>query len=74
MDVFLRIDINLVAAALLGSVLFIASSRLDMQDTINKAYMRVSIIILIGLNVNNELHISCFFMKKKIRHGTGKLY
>jgi diguanylate cyclase (GGDEF)-like protein len=51
MDIFLRIDINLIATVLLGSVLLIAYFRLDMQDTINKAYMRISIIIILQLLV-----------------------
>lgn len=49
MDVFLRIDINLIAIVLLGVVLFIAERRLDKQDSINKAFLIVSRIICIQL-------------------------
>lgn len=49
MEVYLRLDINIVAIVLLGAVLFIAYNRLNMQESLNKAYMRVSMIILFQL-------------------------
>jgi diguanylate cyclase (GGDEF)-like protein len=48
-DVFLRIDINLMAAVLLSFVVFIAGKRLDRQDFINKSYLTVSKIIILQL-------------------------
>lgn len=49
MDVFLRIDINLIAIVLLSVVLFIANKRLDKQDAINKTFLNVSMIIVLEL-------------------------
>lgn len=45
MNVFLRIDINLIAMILLAVVLFIARRRLDKQDALNKTYLTLARII-----------------------------
>ncbi|HEX3021322.1 MAG TPA: diguanylate cyclase [Lachnospiraceae bacterium] len=49
MEVYLRIDINLVAMALLGSILLIAYKRLNMQDNLNHAYIKLGLIIFMEL-------------------------
>lgn len=49
MDAFLRIDIDIIAMTLLGSIILIAYSRLDMQDSLNKAYVKVSTVIVLQL-------------------------
>ncbi|BCN28878.1 GGDEF domain-containing protein [Anaeromicropila herbilytica] len=49
MDIYLRIDIDLMAMFFLGAILFIAYKSLDMQDIINKAYMIVSFIVMLEL-------------------------
>jgi diguanylate cyclase (GGDEF)-like protein len=49
MGVFLRIDIDIIAMTLLGSIILIAYSRLDMQDSLNKAYIKVSMVIVLQL-------------------------
>lgn len=63
MDVYLRIDINIVAIALLGAVLLLAYPKLDMQESLNKSYMRVSVIVILELLVEtitciiNGIHV-----------------
>lgn len=47
MSVFLRIDINIVAIVLLGTVVLIAYNRLDKQDKLNKVFLSTSLIILL---------------------------
>lgn len=49
MDVFLRIDINIMAMVLLGLVSFNAHKRLDRQDLLNKVFLIVSLIIIAQL-------------------------
>ena len=49
MDVFLRIDINIMAMVLLGLVSLNAYKRLDRQDLLNKVFLIVSLIIIIQL-------------------------
>lgn len=49
MSVFLRVDINIVAMVLLGEISFIAYKRLDRQDTLNKVFLRISLIIILQL-------------------------
>lgn len=61
MNVFLRIDINLMAVLLLGVVLFIAARRLDKQDVINKTFLTVSRII--GIQICFET-ITCVINKR----------
>ena len=61
MDVYMRIDINIVAMALLGAIIIIAFSGLDMRDNVNKAYIRVSIIIMVELMIET---ITCIINKQ----------
>ncbi|NBJ14659.1 MAG: diguanylate cyclase [Dehalobacter sp. 4CP] len=49
MQVFLRIDINLVALVLLGVVFLIAYQSLDRQDRINKKFLTTSLVIMLEL-------------------------
>lgn len=49
MDVFLRIDINLVAMVLLGITCLIACGRLDMKDQLNRAFLVSGVIIILEL-------------------------
>lgn len=49
MDIFLRIDINLAAMVLLGSVCFIGSRRLDLSEQLNKVFLITSVIITLEL-------------------------
>lgn len=49
MDVFLRVDINIMAMVLLGVVSINAYRRLDRQDLLNKVFLIVSLIIIIEL-------------------------
>ncbi len=49
MEVFLRIDINLVAMLMLGIICLIAKKRLDMNDRLNKAFLISGIIIVFEL-------------------------
>jgi diguanylate cyclase (GGDEF)-like protein len=49
MNVFLRIDINIVAMILLGIIALMAYKRLDIEDYMNKMFLRNSVIILIEL-------------------------
>jgi diguanylate cyclase (GGDEF)-like protein len=49
MDVFLRIDINIIAFIVLSIIVLIASKRLDKQETMNRAFFRVSNIVLLLL-------------------------
>lgn len=49
MDVFLRIDINLVAVILLSVTLFVAYGQLDKKDSLNKVYIRIAFIVIIEL-------------------------
>lgn len=49
MSVFLRVDINIIAMILLGTVCFIAYKRLDKQDSLNRVFLRVSLIIILQL-------------------------
>lgn len=51
MSVYLRIDINLIAAILLGVVVYIAHRRLDKQDLMNRAFISVSKIVFFQLLV-----------------------
>ncbi|MDD2483491.1 MAG: hypothetical protein PHQ50_00470, partial [Eubacteriales bacterium] len=53
MDVFLRIDINLVAMILLMTVLYIATKSLDQQDELNSLFKRVSLVIIIELFIES---------------------
>ncbi len=50
-ELFMRLDTNLIAMILLSFVLFIAYPRLDKKDPLNKAYLLTSFIILIQLTV-----------------------
>ena len=49
MSLFLRIDINIVAMLLLGTILFIACGRLAHEDELNRLFLKVSYAILLGL-------------------------
>ncbi len=49
MDVFLRIDINIVAMLLLLAVFFIAKKSLDPEDELTQLFKRVSLVISIEL-------------------------
>ena len=49
MDVFLRIDINIMAMVLLGLVSLNAYKRLDRQDSLNRVFLIVSLIIVVQL-------------------------
>lgn len=49
MAVFLRVDINVMAILLLGATYLIARKRLDKKDTLNKAFLRVSLILMLEL-------------------------
>ena len=49
MNVFLRIDINVVAMILLGIVLIIAYKRLDKNDKLNEVFIKISIIIILEI-------------------------
>jgi len=49
MDVFLRIDINIMAIVLLGLVSLNAYKRLDRQDLLNRVFLIVSLIIIVQL-------------------------
>lgn len=49
MNVFLRVDINIIAMLLLGIVVAIAYNRLDRRDLINKAFLTVSLVIILEL-------------------------
>jgi len=49
MEIFLRIDINIMAMILLGTVLFISVRSLDPEDELNRLFKRVSIVILVEL-------------------------
>lgn len=46
MSVFLRIDINLVAMAMLGLVFLIAGRSLDKRDLLNRKFLSTSLIII----------------------------
>jgi diguanylate cyclase (GGDEF) domain len=50
MNVFLRIDINIAAMVLLGTVFVIAYNRLDRQDILNKKFLNTSLIILLEIS------------------------
>lgn len=49
MNTFLRVDINIIAFIVLGVTLMIASKRLDKEETMNKAFFKVAIIVLLLL-------------------------
>ncbi|MFX4263511.1 diguanylate cyclase domain-containing protein [Pelotomaculum propionicicum] len=49
MDVFLRVDINIMAMVLLGLVSLNAYKRLDRQDSLNRVFLIVSLIIIVQL-------------------------
>lgn len=49
MDVFLRVDINIMALVLLGLISWIAHKRLDRQDSLNRVFLTVSLIIIVQL-------------------------
>ncbi|MCM1565376.1 MAG: diguanylate cyclase [Dehalobacter sp.] len=49
MDVYLRIDINIMAMVLLGLVSLNAYNRLDRQDPLNRVFLTVSLIIIVQL-------------------------
>lgn len=49
MDVFLRIDINIMAMILLGLVSLNAYKSLDRQDSLNRVFLIVSFIIIVQL-------------------------
>ena len=49
MSVFLRVDINIVAMLFLGLIRLIANGRLDREDPLNRAFLRVSLIVMIQL-------------------------
>ncbi|MHB1316138.1 MAG: diguanylate cyclase domain-containing protein [Christensenellales bacterium] len=51
MELFLRIDINIVAMILLGLVYFIANRRLDKDDRLNKKFFETSLIIIIEIGI-----------------------
>jgi diguanylate cyclase (GGDEF)-like protein len=49
MNLFLRIDTNVIAMILLGIVIFLAYHRLDREEEMNKVFLRVSLIIVVEL-------------------------
>lgn len=49
MSTFLRIDINIAAMILLGVVFLIAYMSLDRNDTLNRVFLRISLIIILEL-------------------------
>lgn len=49
MDVFFRVDINIVSMILLGSVFLIAYKRLDVKDKLNRIFLTTSSIIILEL-------------------------
>lgn len=53
MEVFLRIDINLIAVILLGSICIISYRRLDRKDNLNNAFLKVSVIIMLELLIES---------------------
>lgn len=65
MNVYFQIDNNLMAAVMLGGILFIAYNRLDKRDQLNKTYLRVSLIVLADL----VLEASTFIIDGQIGKG-----
>lgn len=61
MGIFSRIDINIFAIILLGVIYFIAYKRLDKQDSLNKIFLRVSLIIILQLFIETS---TCVFNKR----------
>ena len=49
MEIFLRIDNNIIAAVLLGIVVLIACKRLDRNDRLNRVYLKTSAFVLCEL-------------------------
>ena len=49
MELFLRIDNNIIAAVLLGIVMLIAYKRLDRNDRLNRVYLKTSLIVICEL-------------------------
>lgn len=49
MNVFLRVDINIIAMVLLGVVSMIAYKRLDLKDQLNRVFLITSLIIILEL-------------------------
>lgn len=49
MDVFLRVDINIMAMVLLSLVSLNAYKRLDRQDPLNRVFITVSLVIIVQL-------------------------
>jgi diguanylate cyclase (GGDEF) domain len=49
MDLFLRVDINIMAVILLSIIFFIAFHRLDRKDVLNRVFLKVSLIIILEL-------------------------
>ena len=49
MNVFLRVDINIVAMILLGIIAMIAYKRLDLKDQLNRAFLITSLIVILEL-------------------------
>ncbi len=62
MDLFLRIDINLIAMFMLVMVFLIAQKRLDQKDVLNKSYMFTIVLVFIQLGVES---ITCLINGKK---------
>lgn len=58
MDVFLQTDINLMAMIMLGITCVGARRRLDRQDRLNRTYLRISWVVLLGLLLETA---TCYF-------------
>ncbi|MEN6351395.1 MAG: diguanylate cyclase [Syntrophomonas sp.] len=61
MNVFLRVDINIMAMILLGIVYLIARRRLDSQDSLNRVFLTVSLIIIVQLFIETA---TCIINKR----------
>lgn len=58
MNVFLQTDINLMAMILLGITYLGARQRLDRQDKLNRTYLAVSWVVILGLLLETA---TCYF-------------
>lgn len=65
MNTFLRIDTNLVAFTLLAAIYFIAKKQLDQNDSSNRSYLRVVLLVLTQLVIET---LSCIINKKEISY------
>lgn len=61
MSVFLRIDINIMAMIMLGMIYLIARRRLDRQDSLNRVFLIVSLIIIVQLSIETA---TCIINKR----------